>query len=162
MKTFIRQLRPAVMAVVVFTVLLGVVYPLVVTGDRPGGVQRQGQRLADQGRRRGRRQRADRSERSSPPSTSIPALGGRRRLRRVGQLRLEPRADEPRPARRGRGAGRRLPRGERAARRRSRAGRRRDRLGVRSRPGTSRSPTPGSRRPESPPNGASTSTRCWR
>ncbi len=31
MQTFIRQLRPAVLAVVVFSVLLGVVYPLVVT-----------------------------------------------------------------------------------------------------------------------------------
>ena len=29
MRAFIRQLRPAVMALVVFTVLLGVVYPLV-------------------------------------------------------------------------------------------------------------------------------------
>jgi K+-transporting ATPase ATPase C chain len=31
MQTFIRQLRPAVLAVVVFSVLLGIVYPLVVT-----------------------------------------------------------------------------------------------------------------------------------
>jgi len=31
MQTFIRQLRPALLAVVVFSVLLGIVYPLVVT-----------------------------------------------------------------------------------------------------------------------------------
>ena len=31
MKLFIRQLRPAVVAVVVFTVILGIAYPLVVT-----------------------------------------------------------------------------------------------------------------------------------
>jgi potassium-transporting ATPase KdpC subunit len=32
MRTFIRQLAPAALAVVVFTMLLGVVYPLVTTG----------------------------------------------------------------------------------------------------------------------------------
>jgi K+-transporting ATPase ATPase C chain len=44
MRAFIRQLRPAVMAIVVFTVLLGVVYPLVTTligqvafGDKADG-----------------------------------------------------------------------------------------------------------------------------
>ncbi len=44
MRAFIRQLRPAVMAVVVFTLLLGVVYPLVSTligqvafGDKADG-----------------------------------------------------------------------------------------------------------------------------
>lgn len=32
MKTFLRQLRPAVVALLAFTVLCGVVYPLVITG----------------------------------------------------------------------------------------------------------------------------------
>ncbi len=32
MRVFLRQMRPALLAVVVFTVLLGIVYPLVVTG----------------------------------------------------------------------------------------------------------------------------------
>lgn len=32
MRAFIRQLRPALLAIVVFTVLLGVAYPLVATG----------------------------------------------------------------------------------------------------------------------------------
>ena len=32
MHVLIRQLRPALLAVVVFTVLCGVVYPLLVTG----------------------------------------------------------------------------------------------------------------------------------
>ena len=32
MRTFIRQLAPAALAIVAFTLLLGVVYPLVTTG----------------------------------------------------------------------------------------------------------------------------------
>ena len=32
MRVFLRQIRPALIATVVFTVLLGIVYPLVVTG----------------------------------------------------------------------------------------------------------------------------------
>ena len=35
MNVMLRQLRPALLAIVVFTVLLGVAYPLAVTGDRP-------------------------------------------------------------------------------------------------------------------------------
>ena len=35
MRAFLRQLGPAVLARLVFTVLCGLIYPLVVTGDRP-------------------------------------------------------------------------------------------------------------------------------
>ena len=37
------------------TLITGVVYPLVVTGDRPGGVPRPGERQPDRARRQGRR-----------------------------------------------------------------------------------------------------------
>ena len=46
---------PRLLAFVVFTVLVGVVYPLVVTGDRAGRVRRQGRRLAGRARRKRRR-----------------------------------------------------------------------------------------------------------
>ena len=86
MRALIRQLRPAFLTVVVFTLICGVAYPLLVTGDRPGGLPRQGQRLADQARRRRRRQPADRPELHRPAVLPPPAVGRRRRLRRLGEL----------------------------------------------------------------------------
>ncbi len=141
---------------VVFTVICGVVYPLVSHRDRTGRVRRQGRRLADRTRRRGRRQRADRPDVHRPEVLPPAAVGRRRRLRRVGQLRLEPRPDQPRPARRGRGARRRLPR------RRTGSPPTRPCPSTRSphrAPGstrTSRSPTPASRRRGSPRPAGST------
>ena len=79
MRTFVRQLRPAILAVVVFTRALRRRLPAGRHRRRPGGLRRQGQRLADRARRRGRRQRAASARRSAdaevlPP----PAVGGRR------------------------------------------------------------------------------------
>ena len=48
MKLIIRQLRRPSPRSLVFTVILGLVYPLVTHGRRPGGLPRQGRRLADQ------------------------------------------------------------------------------------------------------------------
>ena len=57
-----RQLLTALIVMVVMTVGLGFVYPLVVTGDRAGRVPQQGQRLAREGQRQGRRLVAARPE----------------------------------------------------------------------------------------------------
>ena len=62
MNAFIRQLRPALVAVVVFTVDLRPRLPARRHRGRPGRLERQGQRLADRARRRGRRLRADRPD----------------------------------------------------------------------------------------------------
>ena len=35
MKTLIRQLRPAILVLLVFTVVAGIIYPLVATGIVP-------------------------------------------------------------------------------------------------------------------------------
>ena len=99
-----RQLVPAILAFVVFTVLVGVLYPLAVTGvaqltmgDRADGslVRRDGvvvgSSLLGQ---------PFEGERVVPPAP----LGRRRRLRRRGQLGVEPRPDEPRAPHDRRGA----------------------------------------------------------
>ena len=134
MNAFLRQLRPALLAVVVFTVICGLAYPLVVTAVAQVGWERHGRRLADRARRRRRRLRADRPAVRLAAVLPPPAVGGRRRLRRRRVERLQPRPDEPRLPRHRRRAGRRLPRRERARRRRARARRRRHRLGLRARP----------------------------
>ena len=65
-----RQLLPALVMMIVFTVLLGLVYPLVVTGIAHAGVQRQG-RTARWSRSTDRWSARSGSARSSPtPSTS--------------------------------------------------------------------------------------------
>ena len=77
-----RQLPPALVIFAVFTVLMGVVYPLVVTGIAQVAFGA-GRRLARRARRRGRGLLADRpgvrGARVVPPAP----VGGRRRLRRV-------------------------------------------------------------------------------
>ena len=45
MRAFIRQLRPALILAVIFTLICGVGYPLLTTRDRPGWIQRQSQRI---------------------------------------------------------------------------------------------------------------------
>ena len=130
MRTFIRQLvRRAVVALAVFTVLLGVVYPLATTAVAQVAFGDQADGSLVERRRRGRRQRADRPAVRVAAVLPPAAVRGRRRLRRCGELGLEPRPAERRPPRRGRATGRRLPVGQRARRAGARAGRRGDRSG---------------------------------
>ena len=104
-----RQLVPALLSFLALTVLVGVLYPLAVTGlaqltmsDRADGslVRRDGtvvgsSLLGQPFEGRG----------VVPPAP----VRGRGRLRRSGKLGLEPRADEPRAPLGHRGADRRLP-----------------------------------------------------
>ena len=101
----------AVLAFLVLTVLVGVLYPLAITGvaQLAFADKANGSLVRRDGRSSARRCSARRSR--APRVLPAPAVGGRRRLRRRRQLRLQPRADEPGPPRRGRRAGRRLPRG---------------------------------------------------
>ena len=145
-----RQLPAAIGMLIIFTVLTGVVYPARRHGDRSDRLPRQGRGLARRGRRPGRRLLADRPAvhraRVLPPAT----VGGGRGLRRLGQLGVQPRADEPRLPRHRRRARRRLPRRRTAsttARRcRSMPSPPRPRVSIR----TSRSPTPRCRHHASP------------
>ena len=101
MHTFLRQLRPALVVLAVFTVVVRHRLPAARHRGRPGRLPRQGQRQPDRARRRGRRQRAARPDLHRPAVLPPAAVGRRcRRLRRRGQLGLEPRPAEPRPARR--------------------------------------------------------------
>ncbi len=105
MNAFLRQLRPAVVAVLVFTVICGLAYPLVVTGlaqvglgDKADGslIERDGVVVG--------------SELIGQPFSSAavlpsPPVRGRRRLRRRRVERLEPRPDQPRVPGDGRASG---------------------------------------------------------
>ena len=109
MRAFTRQLVPALFAVVVFTVLYRAPVPPRRDRHRAGLLQRQGQRLTGQGRRRGGRQQPARPAVRGGGLLPSPSFRRRHRLRRAGQLVIEPRPDEPRLPRRRRGAGRRVP-----------------------------------------------------
>ncbi len=80
---------------------------------RPGRLPGPGERLPGGGRRTAG---GVHLHRPAVHRARTPSSGGGRRLRRFGQFRQQPRADQPRPAGRHRGAGRGLPRGERAGR----------------------------------------------
>ena len=56
-----RQLVPAIVSMVIFTVLLGLVYPAGRHGHRPGRVQAQGRRLPRRAERQGGRVEPDRA-----------------------------------------------------------------------------------------------------
>ena len=130
-----RQLVPAVLTFLAFTLLVGVFYPLAVTGvsqvafgDRADGslVRRDGvvvgssllgQSFAD--------------EESFHPRPSAAGDGYDGAASSASNLG----PDEPRLPRHDRGARRRLPRAERARRRHGRPGRRRDGVGLGARPG---------------------------
>ena len=99
-----RQLVPALVAFLVFTVLTGIAYPLVVTGVAAGRFPRPSRRLADRAGRRGRRLPPHRPRLRRPRLLPSPSLRGRRRLRRHVELGVESRADERGSPRRGRGA----------------------------------------------------------
>ena len=100
-----RQLLTALIVIVVMTVMLGLRLPARRDRHRAGRVPQQGQRLAREGQRQGRRLVAARSELHrqgrQPAAAVLPAaaVGGRRRLRRELEQRVEPRAVEPEPHR---------------------------------------------------------------
>ncbi len=98
-----RQLLPALGMMLVFTVLLGVAYPLLVTGIGQTAFNGQGQRLAGRGRREGRRLEVDRSAvhrcQVLPPPTLRRRLRPRCAGRRYRLARVQPRADRPPPDR---------------------------------------------------------------
>ena len=161
MNALIRQLRPALVAVVVFTVDLRARLPARRHRGRPGRVAGHRQRLAHRARRRRRRLRADRPAVQLARVLPPPAVGGRRRLRRRRVERLQPRPDEPGLPRHRRRARRRLPRRQRPRRRRARSRRRRHRLRVRARPahlGAQRRAAGAACRRR---RAASSWTRCW-
>ena len=178
-----RQLLPALGMVLVFTVLTGLVYPLVVTGIAQGVFNGQGQRVADQARRQGGRLDADRPAVHRTRVLPSAPVGRRLRAGRAGWwdllLRLQLRPDQRDASCHGEDdpddAGRRRVRQTNRRRTtwseayREENGLARDAKvpvdavtgsGQRSRPRRSRSPTPASRHRGSPRPGASTWTRC--
>ena len=94
-----RHLNVALRMTLVTAVLLGLLYPLAITGHRAGRVPRRRRREPGQGGRPRGRLEPDRAglhrRRVLPP----PALRGRRRLRRHGVVVLQPRPDQPDPHR---------------------------------------------------------------
>ena len=92
-----RQLVPALVVFLALTLLTGIVVPTGGDRRRAGRLPGPGGRLADRARRPGRGLAADRS--SIRRCTLLPpaSLGRGRRLRRHGELGLEPRPDERRP-----------------------------------------------------------------
>ena len=116
-----RQLPAAIGMVFVFTVLTGLVYPLVVTaiGQAAFHDKAEGSLVEGDGEVVGSRwigQQFTEPEYFHPrPSAAGDGYDG------GGELGLEPGADQPRLPRRGRGTRRRLSRGERARRRRRRS-----------------------------------------
>ena len=94
-----RQLVPAIISMVIFTVLLGLVYPLVVTGvaqvafkDKADGsiVEHDGKQGRLEPHRAGVHERQGRTDQEVLPG---PSVGGE--LRPHVQHRLEPRPDQP-------------------------------------------------------------------
>ena len=106
-----RQLLPALVAFLALTVLTGIAYPLAVTGVAQVAFpsRADGSLVERDGRVVGSRLIGQPFE----GAALLPAapVGGRRRLRRDVELRLQPRPDEPGSARRRRRAARRLPAG---------------------------------------------------
>ena len=79
--SMLSQIRPAVMMLVVMTLLTGLAYPLAVTGDRAGDLPGAGEWQPRPRRRRpGHRLGADRPDLRQRPIFPWPAVGGRRRL----------------------------------------------------------------------------------
>ena len=135
MQPFIRQLRPASSRSSCSRSILGIVYPLVVTAlgqvafhDKANGSLIELDGVVVGSELLGQNFVAPQYFHPRPSAAGA-------RVRRLGELRLEPRAAQPRlPGDRHR-TRRRLPRGERSGRRRDRPRRRGHRLGVRARPG---------------------------
>ena len=130
-----RHLDIAIRMTILTAVLLGLLYPLAITGIAqvlfPGAANGSlvkvndkvvGSTLIAPGLHRG-------------PVLPPAALGGRRRLRRHGLVRLQPRADQPRPRRPGAGGRPQADRPEPGPALRARAGRHGDDVGQRARPG---------------------------
>ena len=155
-----RQLLPASIMVVLTTVVLGLVYPLVVTGIAQVAFhdKAEGSLVKQDGKVVGSRWIGQQFTKPQyfHPRPSAAGDG----LRRQPEPGLELGPDQPRSPEGRRGTRRRLPEGERSRRRREGAGRRRDRVGVGPRPphlGRQR-PHPGAR--AWPRRGACPSIRC--
>ena len=98
----LKQLRPALVMILVLTAITGLALPPRHHRPRPGAVPGPGQRQPDRARRPGRRLRADRPELHRPALLPRPPLGDGARALQCGDLgRLEPRPDQRRPDRAG-------------------------------------------------------------
>ena len=130
-----RQLPTAIVVFVVFSVLTGLVYPLVVTGIAQVAFGTEGRRLAGRARRRRSSARRSSARRSRAPVLPPAPVRGRRRVRRDGRAR-RPTWDRATPSCstpwRERKAAYRQENG--LGRRRAGARRRDHRLGLRARP----------------------------
>ena len=129
-----RQLPAAIGMLIIFTVLTGVVYPLVVTAIGQTRLQRQGRGLARRGRRRGRRLVADRPA-VHRPRVLPPAARRRRATGTTPPPARDPTLARPTPTSSPRSRNASPPTATRTAcGRHPRARRCRHRLGLRSRP----------------------------
>ena len=152
-----RQLLPAVVMVLVMTLLTGLVYTFAFTGFAQLVLPRQGRRVTRRGGRAGRRLRATSGRRSST-SRAIRSRSTSSRVPRRPRPRSEAGYDptlslgsnlgptNPELLKVVRRRVRALPRAQRPRGRRAGAGRRRHRVRHRGSTPTSRSPTPGCRR----------------
>ena len=176
MTTFLRhRLWPAFALLLVLTIITGFIYPVVVTAIAQVAFPKQanGSFIVDRGRPDDRLV-AHRPGVQRPEVLRRPPVGRRRRrLRRLGIGRVEPRADQPGADRPDHAAGRCPPRRQR---RRAHPGRPRDDLRVRPRsghqpgrrgvpgrrasrrPGACRSPTSGRPSPGTPSSPRSASS----
>ena len=152
-----RQLLPALLAFVVFTVLVGVLYPLAVTGVAQLTMSRPGRRLARAAGRRRRRLVAPRSGVRGARVVPAAPFRGRRRLRRRAPARRRTSGRRTPTSSRGRGADRGLPLAQPRARRDGCARRRRHRVGLGARSRHLARRTPAFRRRASPARAGSSS-----
>ena len=171
-----RQLLPAIMMMVVFTVLLGIVYPLVVTGIAQVGFRTR-RTARSSSEREGRRLEAPRPDVHEgevlprrPERRQSPPVGRGRRARTRQPCRERPEGPtrtsaartsgrRTRTSCRGEAARRGLPQGERVSPKDEGARSTRSPRRLRGSTRTSRWPTPASRRTGSPTSAGSRSPR---
>jgi hypothetical protein len=83
-----RQLFPAMVVFLAFTLLTGIVYPLAVTGIAQLAFPGRGERVAGRATQPGRRLAPDRAAVQRRRVLPAAPVGGRTRLRRDGERRL--------------------------------------------------------------------------